>query len=118
MADRMRRISEEIRKTVSEIIQNDLKDPRLPDFVSVLSASTTKDLNIVKIYISVLGGEKEQQDTMAALNSAKGYIRREIGNRLKLRATPMPVFELDNSIENGINMSKLINQLHVEKEQE
>ena len=118
MADRMRRISEEIRKTVSEIIQNDLKDPRLPDFVSVLSANTTKDLNIVKIYISVLGDEQQQQNAMVALNSAKGFIRREIGNRLKLRATPMPVFELDTSIENGINMSKLIDKLNIEKGQD
>lgn len=107
--DRTNRISEEMKKEISGIIQNELKDPRLPQMISVISADVTKDLRYAKVYISVLGSEEDKKNALHALKSAAGFIRREIGHRMQLRYTPEMLFELDNSIERGAYMSKLIN---------
>ena len=109
MADRMVRISEEIKREISDIIQKDIKDPRIPEIISVVAAKATKDLRYVKVYVSVLGSDKEKKDCAAALKSASGFIRREIGLRLKLRATPEPIFVIDDSIEHGVRISEIIN---------
>jgi len=108
MSDRTSRISEEIKKEISNIIQNELKDPRLPKLVSVVSANATKDLRYAKVYVSVLGSEEERRNALSALKSAAGFIRREIGHRINLRYTPEIIFELDNSIEHGVYISRLI----------
>ncbi len=110
MAERIYRISEEIKREVSNIIQNELKDPRIPEFVSVLSVDTTRDLRYAKVYVSVYGDEEEKEKAMEGLKNAAGFIRREIGQRIKLRYTPELLFELDNSIEYGIYINKLINE--------
>lgn len=107
--DRTYRISEEMKKEVSAIIQNELKDPRLPKLVSVMSANVTKDLRYAKIYVSVLGNDEEKKNALEALKSAAGFIRREIGHRMQLRYTPEMIFELDTSIEHGVYITKLIN---------
>ena len=108
--DRTDRISEEVKKEVSTIIQNELKDPRLPEMVSVISAEVTRDLRYAKIYVSVLGDESASKDAIAGLKSAAGFIRREVGKRLRLRYAPEMLFELDHSIERGVYISKLINE--------
>ncbi len=113
--DRTNRISEEMKKEVSNIIQNDLKDPRLPQMVSVISANVTRDLRYAKIFISVFGSEEEKKNALSALKSAAGFIRREVGHRMQLRYTPEMQFELDNSIEHGAYISKLINDTMKEK---
>ena len=113
--DRINRISEEMKKEVSNIIQNELKDPRLPQMISVMSANVTKDLKYAKVYISVLGNEEEKKNALSALKSAAGYIRREVGHRMQLRYTPEMQFELDNSIERGAYITKLINDTMKEK---
>ena len=113
--DRIHRISEEMKKEVSNIIQNELKDPRLPQMVSVMSANVTKDLKYAKVYISVFGSEEEKKNALSALKSAAGFIRREIGHRMQLRYTPQMQFELDNSIEHGAYITKLINDTMKEK---
>lgn len=107
--DRTNRISGEMKKEVSSIIQNGLKDPRIPKMVSVTSADVTRDLRYAKIYISVLGSEEEKKNAIEGLKSAAGFIRREVGHRMQLRYTPEMLFELDNSIERGVYISKLIN---------
>lgn len=106
--NRTDRISEEVKKEVSDIIQNHIKDPRLPDFVSIIAVHVTKDLRYAKVYVSVLGDEEKKKDALAALSSAAGFIRREIGQRIKLRFTPEFSFKLDDSIEHGMYLSKLI----------
>jgi ribosome-binding factor A len=106
--DRTNRISEEMKKEVSSIIQNGLKDPRLPKMISVTEADVTRDLRYAKIFISVLGSEEEKKNAIEGLKSAAGFIRREVGHRLQLRYTPELIFELDNSIERGVYISKLI----------
>ncbi len=107
--DRTGRISEEMKKEISTIIQNELKDPRLPKMISVTSADVTRDLRYAKIYISVLGTDEDKKHALEGLKSAAGFIRREIGHRLQLRYTPELLFELDNSIERGAYITKLIN---------
>ncbi len=107
--DRTNMISEEMKKEISTIIQNELKDPRLPKLISVISADVTKDLRYAKVFISVLGDETEKKNAIEGLKSAAGFIRREVGRRMQLRYTPELLFELDNSIERGVYISKLIN---------
>lgn len=105
---RIDRISEQVKKEVSEIIQNELKDPRLPKVVSVTEAEVTRDLRYAKVYVSVLGTEADKKNALQALKNAAGFVRREIGQRLQLRYTPEIMFELDNSIEHGVYITKLI----------
>ncbi len=106
--DRIDRISGEVRREMSDIIQNEIKDPRLPDIVSVTSVRVTKDLKRAKVFISVLGTVEEKQEAIKALQHAAGFIRREIGHRVRIRTTPELYFELDDSIEHGIHISRLI----------
>lgn len=113
--DRTNRISEEMKKEISAIIQNELKDPRLPHMISVISADVTRDLRYAKVFISVLGSEEDKKNALHGLKSAAGFIRREIGHRMQLRYTPEILFELDDSIERGAYISKLINDTMKEK---
>ncbi len=108
MTDRIVRISEEVKREISNIIRNELKDPRLPDMVSIVSCNVTKDLRYAKVFISVLGADEEKKNAINALKSAAGFIRRELGHRVQLRYTPEIHFELDTSIEHGIYINKLL----------
>lgn len=117
MVDRTNRIAEEMKKEISNIIQNELKDPRLPSMVSITHINVTRDLRYAKIYVSVLGDEEQKSGAITALKSAAGFIRREIGQRIKLRYTPELIFELDNSIEHGVYMNKLINEVVKNKDE-
>ena len=96
---------------LSNIIRSEIKDPRINPMTSVVSVEVAPDLKTCKAYISVLGDEKSQQDTIAGLKSAEGYIRRELARTVNLRNTPEIKFILDQSIEYGINMSKLIDEV-------
>ncbi|MDD4504652.1 MAG: 30S ribosome-binding factor RbfA [Clostridiaceae bacterium] len=108
---RIDRISEEVKKVVSEIIRNDLNDPRISTLCSVVSAEVTSDLRYAKVYISVLGNDEEKKSTMKGLNSAAGFIRRELGKNIELRYSPEVNFELDNSIEHGAYINKLLKEV-------
>lgn len=109
MVDRTHRISEEMKKEISSIIQSELKDPRLPKLISVISANVTKDLRYAKVLVSVMGSDEEKKNAIGGLKSAAGFIRREVGHRMQLRYTPEIQFELDTSIEHGVYITKLIN---------
>ena len=104
-SNRLNRMSQEVKKVVSEVIMNDIKDPRVPIMTSVTSVELTNDLTFANIYISVLGDAKEGEEALEGLESAKGFIRHEIGQRVNLRYTPEPVFFLDTSITHGIKIS-------------
>jgi|UniRef100_UPI0040288960 ribosome-binding factor A len=119
------RINGEVLKELSNIIRSEIKDPRINPMTSVVAVEVAPDLKTCKAYISVLGDEKSQKDTIAGLKSAEGYIRRQLARTVNLRNTPEIRFILDQSIEYGINMSKLIdevtehdNKMHVEVEDE
>lgn len=104
------RVGDEIRKVVADLIQNHIKDPRLPAMVSVVEVRASRDLSHAHIYISVLGTEEEKKNCEAALKSASGFIRRELSARVRLRVAPELHFVVDDSIERGIRMSKLIDE--------
>ena len=118
------RINGEVLKELSNIIRSEIKDPRINPMTSVVAVEVAPDLKTCKAYISVLGDEKSQRDTITGLKSAEGYIRRQLARTVNLRNTPEIRFILDQSIEYGINMSKLIdevtehdNKMHVEVEE-
>jgi len=111
---RVKRLSEEIKKIVSNIIRNELRDPRIAPMTSIIEVDVTRDLRYVNIYISVLGSEKEKEDTMEGLIKASGFIRREIGKKIKARYTPEVLFKLDESIEKGIYMYNVITKVNEE----
>lgn len=102
------RVNGEVQKELSRIISREIKDPRIHVMTSVTEVIVTKDLKECKAYISVLGDEKEQQDTLEGLRSASGFIRRELARTINLRNTPEITFLMDQSIEYAINMSKKI----------
>ena len=105
------RINMEVQRELSEIIRSGIKDPRIHPMTSVVSADVTPDLKYCKVYISVLGDENAQKSTMEGLKSAEGFIRRELARRVNLRNTPELKFILDQSIEYGVNMSHLIDEV-------
>ena len=108
--NRTDRISEEVRRELSAVIR-ELKDPRIPMMTTVVQVRVTKDLKFAKAYISVFGDEKVHKDAMAALHSASGFIRREIGSRLNLRNTPEFTFVEDDSIEYGAHINEILKKL-------
>ena len=106
------RINGEVQRVLAEIIRGDLKDPRIGPLTSVLSGEVAPDLKTCNAYISVDGDEKVQKDTFEGLRSAEGYIRRELAARVNLRNTPEIRFIVDQSIEHGVRMSKLIDEVN------
>ena len=105
------RVNTEVQRELSGIIRGGIKDPRVAPWTSVVAAEVAPDLKTCKAYISVLGTEEEQRDTLAGLQSAEGYIRRELARTLNMRNTPQIRFILDQSIEYGVNMSKKIDEV-------
>lgn len=105
------RINGEVQKELSRIISREIKDPRIHPMTSVTQVMVTQDLKECKAYISVLGDEKAQTETLEGLKSATGYIRRELAHSINLRNTPEITFIMDQSIEYAINMSKKIDDV-------
>ena len=102
------RVNTEVLRELSNILRGGIKDPRIAPWTSVVAVEVAPDLKTCKAYISVLGDEKAQADTIAGRKSAEGYIRRELAHTLNMRNTPEIRFILDQSIEYGVNMSKKI----------
>ncbi len=110
--NRMIRINDEIKKEVSEIIRSELKDPRIGLITSVLKVETTNDLKYCKIYVSILGDDEKKGETIEGLKNASGFIRKQIATRINLRNTPELKFILDNSLEYGFKISKIIDDIN------
>ena len=108
------RINGEVRRELSAIIQNEIKDPRIDPMTSVVEVEVAPDLKSAKAYISVLGDEQAQRDTLEGLRSAEGYIRRALARTVNLRNTPEIRFIMDQAIEYGVHMSKLIDDVNRE----
>lgn len=106
------RINAEVQRKLSNIIRSEIKDPRIAPMTSVVSVEVTPDLKLCKAYISVLGDEEAQKSTLEGLNSAEGYIRRQLAATINLRNTPEIKFIMDQSIEYGVNMSHLIDEVN------
>ena len=105
------RINGEVQKELSSIIRGEIKDPRIHPMTSVMAVEVAPDLKTCRAYISVLGNQEAKEATIRGLNSAEGYIRRQLARNLNLRNTPEIRFLLDESIEYGVNMSKLIDDV-------
>ena len=108
---RRERLEDQIRNEVAEMIAGDLKDPRI-GFATVTRVELTPDFRHVRVLISVLGSPEECEATMAGLASAVGYVRREIGRRLRTRRTPEVTFVLDRGAEEAQRIEKLLQKLH------
>ena len=108
--NRTRRIAEEIRKIVSTLLINGIKDPRINSLVSVTDVEVTSDLSYAYVYVSILGGDEES--TLEGLKSACGYIRREVGKSIKIRHTPEIIFKIDDSLLKGMYMDELIKKVN------
>ena len=105
------RINMEVQRELSQIIRSEIKDPRIHPLTSVVAVEVTPDLKYCKAYISVLGDEEAGKATIEGLRSAASFVRRELAYRVNLRNTPEIKFILDQSIEYGVNMSKLIDEV-------
>ncbi|WP_026674241.1 30S ribosome-binding factor RbfA [Alkalihalobacterium bogoriense] len=110
---RASRVGEQMKKELSDIIMRELKDPRVK-FVTVTGVDVTGDLQQAKVYITVLGSEEEKADTLKGLSKASGFIRSEIGKRIRLRKTPEITFTFDESIEYGNRIEALLADLNKE----
>ena len=106
------RINEEVKKELSNIIRNEVKDPRIHMMTSVMSVEVAPDLKSCRAYISVLGSKEEGEATIAGLKSAEGYIRNKLARSVNLRNTPEIRFILDQSIEYGMHISKVLDDIH------
>lgn len=113
MSLRANRVAEQMKKELGDIITRKLKDPRV-GFVTVTAVEVTGDLQQATVYISTLGDEKEREETLNALIKATGFIRTEIGQRIRLRRTPEITFEFDTSIEYGNKIETLLRSLKEE----
>ena len=105
------RVNGEVQKELSNIIRGGIKDPRVAPMTSVVAVEVAPDLKTCKAYISVLGDEKAQEDTIKGLQSTEGYIRRELARKLNMRNTPEIKFVMDQSIAYGVAMSKMIDDV-------
>ena len=115
--ERTDRIEEEIKKVVSKLIDQGLKDPRLTGLISVTKVEVTKDLKYCKIFVSMLGS-KDEAAAMEALKSSAGFVRREVGAKVRMFATPEIKFELDTSMEYGAHIQNIINELGIKHDDE
>ncbi|MFC3882530.1 30S ribosome-binding factor RbfA [Bacillus songklensis] len=111
------RVGEQMKKELGEIISRKIKDPRI-GFVTVTDVQVTGDLQQAKVFISVLGDEEQRQNTLKGLAKAKGFIRSEIGQRIRLRKTPEIIFEFDESIDYGNRIESLLHEIQKEKNDE
>lgn len=109
MPERMRRVNEALRQLLSEAVL-ELKDPRI-GFVTVTGVETSPDLRQARVYVSVLGNERRRQRTLEALAAAHGVLQARIARELRLKRTPHLTFAYDPSVERGVRMSKLIDEL-------
>ncbi|MBQ6788484.1 MAG: 30S ribosome-binding factor RbfA [Lachnospiraceae bacterium] len=106
------RVNGEVHRVLAEIIRSEIKDPRINPMTTVVSVEVAPDLKTCKAWISVLGNEESQKDTLAGLRSAEGYIKNQLARKINLRNTPEIRFIIDQSIEYGVTMSKLIDDIN------
>ena len=105
------RVNGEVQRELSNIIRGEIKDPRINPLTSVVAVEVAPDLKSCKAFVSVLGDEQSQKDTLAGLRSAEGFIRTKLAKTINLRNTPEIRFVLDQSIEYGVHMSRLIDEV-------
>jgi len=106
---RANRLGDLIQREISDILQRRIKDPRI-GFCTILRVDVSRDLRHAKVFVSIMGTQDQQKDTLAGLKSATGFIRREIGHRIMLRHTPEIVFRIDRSVDHSLRIAQLIKE--------
>lgn len=106
---RMRRVDEAVRAVLSDVITQEIKDPRV-GFVTVTAVKTSPDLRHARVYVSVLGDEATRADSLAGLDSAHGFLQRRIASELRLKHTPSLAFEYDDTVDRGMRMTELLDE--------
>ncbi|MDP4118328.1 MAG: 30S ribosome-binding factor RbfA [Bacillota bacterium] len=109
--DRVDRISEEVKRECASILR-ELKDPRIPEFVSITNVEVTRDLKYARVYVSIFQKDCDKQAAVKGLNNSAGFVRREIGKRVQLRYTPEFTFILDEGIEQGAHINDIISEIN------
>lgn len=112
---RSEKVADLVQKEISQMLVKSIKDPRI-GFVTITRVTVSEDCRFAKVYFSVAGTLEERESSRKGLDSAKGYIRKELGRRIRLRYTPEIMFQFDPSIEYAIHMEELIQSLHKQKE--
>jgi len=115
MAHRIERVNSLLRQEISELLQREVKDPRLADFIAVTGVSASADLKHARVFVSCLGSDDAKQEILGALGSASGFFRRELARRLTLRCVPELSFHWDDSIKQGDHLLQLIDEVAPEK---
>ncbi len=115
MSHRIERVNSLIRQEISQLLQRQVKDPRLGNFIAVTEVITSPDMKYARVFISHLGTEAEKQETLKTLAAAAGFFRRELAKSLKLRYTPELAFHWDDSIERGDRISQILDRVIPEK---
>jgi ribosome-binding factor A len=111
MAHRIQRVNSLIRQEISELLQRQVKDPRLGNFVAVTEVSLSPDLRYAKVFVSCIGSEEEKKTTLSGLIAASGFLRNQLAKRLRLRRIPELSFHWDDSIERGAHLLQLIDEV-------
>lgn len=111
MSHRIERINNLLRQEISELLQRQVKDPRLGNFIAVTKVSTYPDMRHAKVFVSFISSEKEKQETLSALAAAANFFRKELTKQLRLRRIPELSFHWDDSIERGDRLLRLIDQV-------
>lgn len=114
--ERSARVGDEMQKVISQILREEVRDPRIPILTSVIDVKMSHDLSHATVYLSMMGNKKEKDDLKAAIASASGFIRREVCKRVNLRVAPEIHYVFDESIENGMKLMNLIDQTIKEDE--
>ena len=115
MSHRPERIAEAIKKEVADLICQEVKDPRV-GFVTITRVEVTRDLSYAKIFVSVMGSEEQRQETLQALQKVAGFLRSEVGRRIKVRHAPELIFKLDTSLDHGTRIMKLLHEVNKQEE--
>lgn len=111
MSHRIERVNNLLRQEISALLQRQVKDPRLGNFISITAVSTSSDMKHAKVYVSCVQGEEDRQEILGVLASAAGFFRREMAVNLRLRRVPELTFQWDDSIERGDQVLRLIDQV-------
>jgi len=114
MAHRIERVGNLIRHEISELLQRQVKDPRVGNFVTVTEVSISPDLRYAKVFVSCIGSEEERQKTLSGLTAASGFLRNQLAKRLRLRRIPELSFHWDDSIERGARLLQLIDEVNAD----
>jgi len=115
MTHRLERFNSLLRQEISDIIQRQVKDPRLGSFISITAVEVSSDMRHAKVFVSSLATEEEKKETLTALVSASGFIRRELGERMKARRIPELNFRIDERIEKADRVLRLIDRISEEE---